>query len=346
MPTQELIVIFILSACAFLISCVSAPFLIRTLKKLAMGKTIRIASEAPIFSLMHKKKAGIPTMGGILVWGTVLFLALLPHFFDALQSFNFLSRAQTFLPLGALASAAIVGLLDDYLNVRKIGAHGGGIRVRHRLILYTLIACIAALWFFYKLEWDLIRVPFIGNFELGWFYIPTFVGIIVATSFSTNEADGLDGLAGGLLLTAFVAYGGIAFAEGRYDLAALCGVIVGALVGFLWFNVNPAQFFMGDTGAMALGVTLGVIAMLTNYSLLLPIICFPFVIESLSVIMQIASKKFRKGKKIFQSAPLHHHLEAIGWTEPQIVMRFWIIGGMTALIGFILALVDLQIFRG
>jgi len=161
----------------------------------------------------------------------------------------------------------------------------------------------------------------------------------VATAFSVNEIDGLDGLSGGTLLAAFGAYGAIAFAQGKIELAAFCGVIIGALLAFLWFNINPARFFMGDTGAMSLGVTLGIVAMLTNSALFLPIIGFLFVIESLSVIIQVISKKFF-GKKVFLSAPIHHHLEAKGWPEPKIVMRFWIISAVMAVVGVILFLID------
>ena len=169
--------------------------------------------------------------------------------------------------------------------------------------------------------------------------IPIFIFIIVATAFSVNEIDGLDGLAGGTLLSAFAAYGAIAFLQGHYNLATFCGVIVGSLLAFLWFNIHPARFFMGDTGAMSLGVTLGIVAMLTNSALLLPIIGCLFVLESLSVIIQVLSKKLR-GKKVFLSAPLHHHLEAIGWPEPKIVMRFWVISAVAAATGLIIALID------
>jgi len=163
--------------------------------------------------------------------------------------------------------------------------------------------------------------------------------VIVATSFSVNEIDGLDGLAGGTLLASFLAYGVIAFAMARYDLATFCGIIVGSLLAFLWFNIMPARFYLGDTGSMSLGVTLGIIAMLTNYVLLLPIIGLLFVVEALSVIIQLSSKKFL-GRKVFLSAPIHHHFEALGWPEPKIVMRFWVIAGITTVIGLILFLLD------
>jgi len=231
-------------------------------------------------------------------------------------------------------------LIDDYFNVRGIGPHGGGLKMRHRLLIYTVIAAIGALWFYFKLDWDLLRVPFVGNFNIGWWYVPAFILVIVATSFSVNETDGLDGLSGGVLLSSFATFGAIAFLQGRTDLAALCGVIVGALSAFLWFNINPARFFMGDTGAMALGTTLGIVAMLTNSAFILPIIGFILVIESFSVIIQITSKKLRKGKKVFISSPIHHHLEAIGWPESKIVMRFWIISAVMAVLGVIVVLID------
>lgn len=286
---------------------------------------------------LHAAKEGTPTMGGVLVWGTTLAFALLvPMIFSP---FSFLSRAETYLPLGALVAAAIVGLVDDLFNVWRMGAHGGGLRMRHRLFIYTAIAAVGAWWFFVKLERDVLHIPFLGNMDVGWWYIPIFIFIIVATAFSVNEIDGLDGLAGGTLLMAFGAYGAIAFIQGRYDLAAFIGVIIGALLAFLWFNINPARFFMGDTGAMSLGVTLGVIAMLTNSALLLPLIGLLFVVESASVLLQWTSRRLL-GRRIFRSSPIHHHLEAIGWREPQIVMRFWMIAGVTAVAGFVLFLVD------
>jgi len=244
------------------------------------------------------------------------------------------------LPFGAMISAAMVGLLDDYLNVRRIGPKGGGLRMRYRLLAYTAIAAICAWWFYAKLDWDMIHVPFVGNFELGWIYIPFFIFIIVATSFSVNETDGLDGLAGGTLMAAFGAYGAIAFTQGKMELAAFCAAIIGALMAFLWHNITPAAFFMGDTGAMSLGTVLGIVAMLTNQPLLLPIIGIPFVVESMSVLLQVASKKLRNGKRIFKSSPIHHHLEAIGWGEPKIVMRFWVVSFVFAILGFLINMTD------
>jgi phospho-N-acetylmuramoyl-pentapeptide-transferase len=339
--------VFLLTTLSFVIAMLWEPLLLRILRDRKLGKKIRDEESAPIFSKMHEKKSGTPTMGGLLVWITAFILAVGIYylaFFTNIEFFkdlNFLTRPQTLLPLGVLVASAIVGFVDDLFNVKKIGPHGGGLNMKHRILIYTLIAIVGAWWFYYKLEWNFIHVPFFGNFIIGWWYIPIFIFIIVATAFSVNETDGLDGLAGGTLLAGFAAYGIIAFAQGKTDLAAFCGVIIGALSAFLWFNIHPAKFFMGDTGAMSLGVTLGVIAMLTNYALLLPVIGSIFVLESISVIIQIVSKKIRNGKKVFLSAPIHHHLEANKWPEPQIVMRFWVISAVSAVIGVILFLMDI-----
>jgi phospho-N-acetylmuramoyl-pentapeptide-transferase len=272
----------------------------------------------------------------------ILLFALLDRLFvaDIFSYLNFLSRAETLLPLGALVISALIGLFDDWLDVRGRGVlGGGGLKLRHRLFIYTLIAIVGALWFYFKLDWTVFHVPLFGNFEIGAWYIPIFIFIIVATSFSVNETDGLDGLAGGTLLIAFTAYGVIAFALGRYELATFCGVIIGALLAFLWFNIPPARFYMGDTGAMSLGVTLGIIAMLTNNSLLLIFIGLIFLLESKSVIIQVLSKKFR-GKKVFLSSPIHHHFQAIGWPEAKVVMRFWVIAAIGAAVGLMVFLLD------
>lgn len=333
--------ILVLTAIAFCVALLLTPLLTHFLYTYRLGKTIRTADNAPIMSALHQAKSGTPTMGGVLVWFTVLLLALIFYYLDSfnLVHLNFLTRNETWLPLAALVASAIVGLVDDWFNVRQLGPNGGGLKMRHRIIIYTLIAAVGAWWFYQKLGWDYLDVPGIGNITVGGWYVPIFIFVIVSTAFSVNEIDGLDGLAGGTLLSAFAAYGAIAFLQGRYNLATLCGVIVGGLLAFLWFNIHPARFFMGDTGAMSLGVTLGIVAMLTNRVWLLPIIGLLFVIESLSVLVQVTSKKLR-GKKVFLSAPLHHHLEAIGWPEPKIVMRFWVIAGVTAVVGVIAALVE------
>ena len=342
-----IIKIILLSTSAFLFAGFLTPLLTNYLYKNHLGKKIRNSGETPIFSKLHAHKEGTPTMGGILIWGTVLIFALLFSVLSQIlpwaifKNLNFLTRSETFLPLGALIASALIGLFDDWLDVRGYGSvGGGGLKMKHRLLVYTAIALIGALWFYFKLDWTVFHVPFFGNFEIAWWYIPVFMFIIVSTAFSVNETDGLDGLAGGTLMIAFVAYGIIAFVLGRYELATFCGVIIGALLAFLWYNIPPARFYMGDTGSMSLGVTLGVIAMITNNALLLPLIGFVFMAESLSVIIQLLSKKLFKGKKVFLSSPIHHHFQAIGWSESKIVMRFWVIAAVSSAIGLMVFLFD------
>jgi phospho-N-acetylmuramoyl-pentapeptide-transferase len=331
---------------AFIFTVSWTPILTNFLYKYKLGKQIRNSGNTPIFSKLHAHKAGTPTMGGILIWGTVLFLIVFFYYLSLLfpdkliSAFNFLTQKETLLPLGALLASALIGLVDDWLDIRKKGVFGGGgLKMRHRLLIYTLIAIIGALWFYFKLDWTTIHIPFLGYLEIGWWYIPVFIFIIVATSFSVNEADGLDGLAGGTLLVAFASYGVISFVMGRYDLATFCAVIMGALLAFLWFNIPPARFYMGDTGSMSLGITLGIIALLTNNVLILPFIGSIFLIESLSVIIQILSRKIRK-KRVFLSAPIHHHFQAKNWPESKIVMRFWLVSGVMALLGLLIFFAD------
>lgn len=341
--TFQVLRILVLGAASFMVAILVTPIWTNFLYKHRLGKQIR-TEGTPVFASMHKGKEGTPTMGGVLIWGTaivVLLILLVGEYFfprSLFTDFNFLSRSQTLLPLGVLLGAALIGLGDDLLGVLRIGPKGGGIGIKERLIIYTVVAAIGAWWFFFKLDWDVIAVPFLGTFQIGFWYIPIFIFIIVATAFSVNEADGLDGLAGGLMLVAFAAYGLIAFLQGKFDLAVLCSVIVGALVAFLWFNIHPARFFMGDTGAMSLGITLGVIAMLTNAGLILPFIAFVPMVETISVIIQLTSKKLRGGKKVFLSAPIHHHFQAKGWPETKVTERFWIISGIVAALGIVVHL--------
>lgn len=339
--------ILFLSSLSFVVAMALTPLLTHYLYKYKIGKSIRGENaQTPIFSKLHKHKSGTPTMGGILIWGTSLLLALFFLYVPQLIpnvipiAFNFLTRSETLLPLGALVASALVGLVDDLFNVKKKGPNGGGLRLRHRLVIFTAIALVAAWWFTFKLDWSIVHVPLVGTFDIGLWSLPLFVLVIVATSFSVNETDGLDGLAGGVLLTSFSTFGAIAFIQGKYELATFCAVIGGALLAFLWFNIHPARFIMGDTGSMSLGITLGIVSLLTNTLWLLPVIGFILVVESGSVIIQVTSKKLRKGKKVFLSTPIHHHFEAIGWTEPKIVMRFWIVSSVMAVLGLVLYLID------
>ena len=345
METAIIFKIAVLALASFLLAFFTTPILTHFLYKYKLGKQIRDAKDAPVFASFHQNKSGTPTMGGIMIWLVTLFIALLfsllGYLFPEtiLAKLDFLTREQTLLPMGIMVLAAVIGLVDDYFGIKKIGPKGGGLSVLYRLGLYTLVATIAAIWFYFKLDWDVFHVPFVGNFELGLWYLPIFIFIVVATAFSVNETDGLDGLAGGVLISIFCALGAIAFTQGKYDLTTFCAVIIGALLAFLWFNINPARFFMGDTGAMGLGITVGIIAMITNTALLMPIIGFILVLETVSVIIQVLSKKIR-GKKVFLSAPIHHHFQAKNWTEPKIVMRFWLISGVSSVVGIIVFLLD------
>jgi len=329
-----------LSTVAFIAALFLTPTFIYLIQKYKLSKNLRSENSAPIFFSLHQKKIGMPTMGGAIIWVTTLGLALvffiLASFFDGFWSYlNFVNRAETYLPIAAMALAAFLGLADDLMGVLKIGSNGGGLRVSQKVWLYLAVALLGAWWFYFKLDWDILYIPFWGNVQIGFWYVPLFVLVIFASAFSSNETDGLDGLAGGVLLFAFTSLTAVAFILGRFDLAAFGGVIIGALLAFLWHNIYPARFFMGDTGSMSLGITLGVIAMLTNTTLLLPFFAIILVVESASVIIQIFSKKFLK-KKVFLSTPIHHHFEALGWPESQITMRFWIISAVFSAVGLVL----------
>ena len=321
------------SVVAFLAAFLLTPLMSKILYRFHAYKQIRTSESAPIFSKLHQGKSGTPTMGGAIIWITVLGLAAI--FWLIGGQMDFIDRAQTYLPIFAMLVAALIGLLDDILGILHIGPHNGGLTIGQKLAVYALLAFLGALWFYYPLEWDVLNIPFIGSVEIGWWYIPLFVFVIVASAFSANETDGLDGLLGGVMLFAFLSLTVVAFVLGRYHLAAFGGVTVGALLAFLWFNIYPARFFMGDTGSMSLGITMGVIAMLTNTTLLLPLFAIILVTESLSVIAQLASKKIR-GKKIFLSTPIHHHFEAIGWHETKVTMRFWIISAIFCTLGLVI----------
>jgi len=344
--TFEAVRVLVVSLISFIVALGVTPVVLKVILKLNLRKHIRTSDTAPIFSKLHKGKEGTPTMGGVIIWGSVLAIAfvfwILDLFFDGAFSYlNFVNRAETFLPIAALILGALLGLFDDILGVLKIGPKGGGLTVPRKLLVYTGLSAIGAWWFYSPniLDWHVLHVPFFGNFDVGIWYVPIFMFIIVASAFSANESDGLDGLLGGVSLFAYGALAVVAFALGRFDLAAMGAAIVGALLAFLWFNIYPARFFMGDTGSMALGITLGVIAMLTNTVFLLPLFFFIPVVETVSVIIQTVSKKLR-GKKIFLSTPIHHHFEALGWPESQITMRFWIVSVVFTALGLAIFFID------
>jgi phospho-N-acetylmuramoyl-pentapeptide-transferase len=340
MISFHVIRILILTGISFFTALAITPFITKILYRIKAGKQIRQSSDAPIFFSLHQKKEGTPTMGGIIIWATALGLSFIFLMLDAFLDggwnyLNFVDRAQTYLPLIAMLIAALLGLLDDVLGFLRIGPKGGGISIKHKLLLYLLIGIVGAWWFYVKLGWTVLSIPFLGQIQINGWYVPLFIFIIVASAFSANETDGLDGLLGGVSLFSFASLTVVSFALGRYELAAFSSVVIGALMAFLWFNIYPARFFMGDTGSMALGITMGVIALLTNTVLFLPFFAPILVLESFSVIVQMLSKKFFK-KKIFLSTPIHHHFEALGWPESRVTMRFWIITAISNGLGLVL----------
>ncbi len=332
--TLSVIKVLGISAIASAIAMLWAPFLINFLykhrlwKKEARKKTIS-GEEASVFYELHKdRETKVPRFGGLLVWITTTLVILVFSF----TNLNFLSRSQTWLPLFTLIAASLVGFVDDILVVSEKGKYiGGGLSLKKRLFIVILIGLVCGIWFYQKLGWDIINIPLLGNFSIGIWYIPLFILVMVAC-WSGGIVDGLDGLAGGTFASIFGAFTIIAFSQGKIDLAVFCSVIVGTLFSFLWFNIPPARFYMGETGILGLTTTVCVIAFLTNSVFVLPIIAGILVMESASVILQLISKKIRK-KKIFLSTPVHHHFEAIGWPASKVTMRLWIVGIVFAIIG-------------
>ncbi|MDI6591423.1 MAG: hypothetical protein QME61_00550 [Patescibacteria group bacterium] len=348
--TFNLIKILVLAAFSAGLAMTFAPILIKFLHKIKFWKkeprkkTIT-GEEAEIFYSLHKEReVTVPRGGGVLIWlsvSIVIFLFFfLANFFEIwwLKKLNFLSRNETWLPLFTLIVASIVGLIDDILQVFGKGKYiGGGMEFTRRLLIIILIGLIGGLWFYYKLNWDSIHLPLIFNFPegiditLGIWIIPLFILVMVAC-WSGGVIDGLDGLSGGVLASIFGAFSIIAFSQGKADLATFCATICGTLFAFLWFNIPPARFYMGETGILGLTSTMAVVAFLTDSVAVLPIIAGLMVIEVGSIIFQLLSKKFRK-KKIWLSTPIHHHFEAKGWPAHQITMRFWILSAVFATLG-------------
>jgi phospho-N-acetylmuramoyl-pentapeptide-transferase len=330
--TNELTRTFILSVGAFLLAMFLTPiytFVAYRFKFWKKQRTSSTTGEAlTVFTKLHadKFKRNIPTMAGIIFVFAITFVTF---FFN-------LDRKETWLPLAALVGGAAVGLLDDVINLRGTGKGVAGLRSSLKFMMITVIG-LGLGWFFYqKLGVDAIHIPFIGQVALGWFIVPLFAFAVVAAGNAVNISDGLDGLAGGLAVIAYGAFGTIALLQGTPMIAGFCFTVAGALLSYLWFNIHPARFFMGDVGSFALGTSLGVVAMLTDTLALLPVIGIVFVIEAGSSLIQIFSKKVFK-KKIFISAPIHHHLEASGWPETKVTMRFWVIAAVAAFIGIMLA---------
>ncbi len=286
--------------------------------------------KAAVYQKMHaeKHKRNIPTMAGVI---GLLALAVVT------VSFN-LDRGQTWLPLAAAIGAGMVGLLDDIINLKGTGRGTAGLNFKIKLLLTTLIAAGLSYWFVYKLGYSSVHIPFSGDLALAApILLAGFMFVIIATANAVNITDGLDGLAGGLLVTAFASFALVAFLQGNFGIAGFCLTIVGVLLSYLWFNIFPARFFMGDVGSFAFGTTLAVVAIMLDSVFLIPVIGLLFVVEVGSVVVQLLSKRIRK-KKVFLSAPIHHHFEAMGWPETKVTMRFWVLGQICGVLGLLVAI--------
>jgi phospho-N-acetylmuramoyl-pentapeptide-transferase len=421
-PDISLPVILTYAFVAFVIALIITPRFVAFLRYNKIGKQLRVETvdgrEPTVFRKYHESKWGTPTMGGLLIWGSILVAVIISRLlslFGYVES-SLLQRGQVYLPLFMMVTLGVLGGIDDYINVvgsdeRKVKrvmqqAYGTffalspialpvifylsgvidstygipltgfgmvllpvlllamivwlsvagivvgdviqrirgrasvskGLGVLPKVASLLLLTLFAALWFHLKLGYSSVHVPFWGDIVLGWWYVPLFMFVIIGTANGVNFSDGLDGLCAGLLTIAFTIFGIIAYVKGLDVLAAFCAVSVGAIVAFLWHNVPPALFFMGDTGSLALGGVLAVIAMMIDQVLILPLVGFVFLIETLSVIIQLSSKKLRGGKKVFIAAPIHHHFEALDWGESKVTMRLWIVGGFFAMIGLIVGI--------
>lgn len=321
-----------LSGLSFMLAVIWGSPLLRVLRHFKIGKLIRVEGPAS-----HIAKMGTPTMGGVMVIVPVALLTVLLNA-ASLMGLNVLGRS-VLLPLLVMVSFAAVGAIDDWEGIRG-PRRGLGMRARTKFLLQVLLAIGAAIGLRYFLDVPEMYWPgFEDAIQLGPFYIPIAVFLIVGMSNAVNMTDGLDGLAGLISATAFAAYGGVALLQGQVFLARFCFTLVGALFGFLWFNVHPAQLIMGDTGSLSLGATLAVVALMTGHWLILPIIAIIPVSEALSVMIQVAYFRYTKGRRIFRMAPLHHHFELGGWSETQVVQRFWLVSLLFAMFGVALALV-------
>ncbi len=290
-----------------------------------------------------QKELTTPRIGGVIIWLSVLLATLsiwiISQIFptEITEKFDFLSRNQTWLPLFALVFASLIGLFDDLLQILGKGKKFiDGLSRSHRILIVTVISLVGGLWFFLKLDVSSIAIPFDGVFQLGWVFVPVFMVVMLGT-FSGGVIDGLDGLAGGVMAIAFGSMATIAYFQNQIDIAAFCLVVSSGILAFLWFNIPPARFYMGETGMIGLTVTLAIVAFLTDTVLILPIIAFPLVISSFSSIVQFLARRFFK-KKVFLVAPLHHHFQALGWSPEKITMRYWVIAIMCAIIGVIVAM--------
>ena len=344
--------IFLPSIISFIIGILLTPLATHYFYKYKMWRRSSRINNLPEketggFAKIHDNVAEVstPRTGGMIIWISVILTLAVVWIIDAIFQNNlsnklyFISRSQTLLPFFTLIIASLIGLWDDLL---QIFGHGkwttDPIVLRYlKMGIILLLGLIIGLWFYFKLGVTELYIPWYGFINLGYLFIPFFI-LVMISLWSSSVIDGVDGLSGGVLASIFMAYTLIAYFNNQADIATFCAVITGSILAFLWFNIPPARFYMGETGMIGLTVTLSVLAFMTNTVLLLPIIAFPLFITSLSNVIQMASRKFRHGKKVFLFAPLHHHFEALGWPKYKVTMRYWIVGIMTSVIGVILSI--------
>ena len=349
----DVLKVVIPSVLTFFIGVLITPFFTNIFYKYRMWKkTSRLENTDGVskeFSDVHntKDELSTPRIGGVIIWVSALLTVWYIYFLSIVwpteltQKLNFFSRSQTYVPLGALILASLIGLADDLLQIFGKGNYARDPLIYRKIKIFfiSIIGVAIGFWFYDKLDISSIHIPFGGDLLLGIWFVPFFVMVMLAV-FSTSVVDGMDGLAGGIMSLIYLAFAVIAYFHNQIDISALCAVISGGTLAFLWFNIPPARFYMGETGMVGLTVTLAVIAFLTNSVLILPIIAVPLVATSFSVIVQIVGYKYFGKRRVFRVAPLHHHFEAIGWSRPKVVMRYWVITAVFAMVGVILALVS------
>jgi phospho-N-acetylmuramoyl-pentapeptide-transferase len=351
---SDAIKIFLPAVISFIIGIILTPIATHYFYKYKMWRRVSRNDNIPTekvgeFAKIHDDKAEVstPRTGGMIIWASVILTLAVVSIIDIIfnnvltEKLYFISRSQTLLPFFTLIIASLIGLGDDFLQIFGKGKWTTDpIVLRYiKIGIILLLGLVIGFWFYFKLGVTELYFPWYGFINLGYLFIPFFMFIMLSL-WSTSVIDGVDGLSGGVLASIFMAYTMIAYFNGQSDIATLCAVITGGIIAFLWFNIPPARFYMGETGMIGLTVTLSVLAFMTDTVLLLPIIAFPLFITSLSDVIQIASRKLRHGKKVFLFAPLHHHFEALGWPKYKVTMRYWIVGIMTSIIGVILSLID------
>jgi phospho-N-acetylmuramoyl-pentapeptide-transferase len=354
--TIDLVKVLIPAVLSFFVGIGITPMITDYLYKNKMwkkkAKTVTLdGREATVFNSLHKEKeVGTPRLGGVIIWTSafittlIIWLVAFLTSIDIFEKMEFVSRSQTWIPFFTLLFGAFVGAIDDILEIKGIGGHlAGGLSLKKRLVFVGFVGLAIALWFYVKLEVSSIFIPLLGYYYIGWLFVPFFV-LVMLLIYSGGIIDGIDGLSGGIFAIIFASYAIISLSNGQVDLAAFCTVVVGSILAFLWFNIPPARFYMSETGSMALTMSLVVVAFMTDYKgfgrgvAVLPIIALPLILTTLSVIVQLISKKLRNGKKIFLSTPIHHHFEAIGWPSYKVTMRYWIFSVIFATLGVIYAI--------